>query len=98
MGTVEQLGANFQSCLNPILENRFTHVIHMETAYGLYDPKVLVDYLSLKYLEKRAWSQGYLSELRRLEAEGMVEIIEQERTFDSFFHEGYTVTIWRSVS
>ena len=70
----------------------------METAYELYDPRVLVDFLSMKYLEKRDWSRGYFSELRRLEAEGRVEIIEQERTFGSFFHEGYTVTVWRPIS
>ena len=98
MGTVEQLGGNFRPCLNLILENRFAYVIHMETAYELYDPKILVDFLSMKYLEKRDWSQGYFSELHRLEAEGRVEIIEQERTFGSFFHEGYTVTVWRPIS
>lgn len=95
MGTVEQLGKNFKPCLDVILASRFKYVVHMETAYELYDPRNLVDYLSIKYLEKRDWAQGYFSELQRLERDGSVEIVEQARTFGSFFHEGYTVTIWR---
>lgn len=95
VGTVEQLGTNYQRFLNLVRDSGFGIVVHIETTYELYDPMNLVDYLSMRYLEKRNWSRGYFAELAALEREGALEILEQGRTFGSFFHEGYTLTVWR---
>ena len=44
---------------------------------------------------ERDWSRGYFAKLEGLQKSGEIEILEQGRTFGSFYHEGYTMTVWR---
>jgi hypothetical protein len=95
VGTIEQLGTNYAPVLNQILKSGFGVVVHIETTYELYNPENIVDFLSIKYLEKGNWARGYFAQLDTLQKSGEIEILEQGRTFGSFYHEGYTVTVWR---
>jgi len=96
VGTMEQIGAQFFPFLNALLNSKFKIIIHLETNYELYDKTDLFDYFPVKYIEKRNWLTGYFSELRKLEGEGKIEILHQKKTFGSFFHDGYTITIWEN--
>ena len=96
VGTMEQIGAQFFPFLNALLKSKFKTIIHIETNYELYDKTDLFDYFPVKYIEKRNWLIGYFSELKKLEGEGKIDIIHQRKTFGSFFHDGYTITIWEN--
>jgi transketolase len=95
IGAMEQLGKNFESFLQFLLEKKPSICINIETIYELYDQRVLFDYVAAKYLERRGYLQGYLSRLRQLEVEGKIEIIKIQRTFGSLYHDGYSYIVWK---
>ena len=97
VGTLEQLGSNFKPFINYLLENKPNICIHLETLYELYDENNLLDYLARKYLEKRNYLTGFLPYLQQLQAKRKIEILEIRRTFGSFYHEGYTYTVWKPI-
>jgi len=97
MGALEQLGDKYSPFLSFLLESNVGTVVHFETAYELYHPENLWDFLAVQYIEKRNWLRGYFKELENLEAEGRIKIVHQGKTFGSFFHDGYTVTVWEKV-
>jgi hypothetical protein len=98
IGTMEQLGKNYQPILDFILASNFRRIVHIETNYELYDENNFLDFLSMKYIVKRNWLRGYFSALRDLEKVGRVRIIQERKTFGSFFHDGYTITVWENLS
>jgi hypothetical protein len=68
----------------------------MEPLVELYDEQRLVDYLAIKFHRKRGYLEGFLTSLRKLQAEGRIEILEQRRFyFGSIYHEGYSYVAWR---
>lgn len=95
IGTMEQLGSNYEPFLQLLLEKRISICINIETIYELYDQTSLFDYVAAKYLERRGYLQGYFARLRQLEAEGRIEIIETRRTFGGLYHDGYSYIVWR---
>lgn len=97
VGTMEQLGQNYQPILDFILDSNFTRVVHIETNYELYDEKFFFDYLAMRYIVKRNWLRGYFSALRDLEKLGRIRIIQERKSFGSFFHDGYTITVWENL-
>jgi hypothetical protein len=98
VGTMEQLGQNYQPILEFILDSNFKRVVHIETNYELNDENNILDYLAMKYIVKRNWLRGYFSTLRDLEKAGRIRIIQERKTFGSFFHDGYTITVWENLS
>jgi hypothetical protein len=98
IGTLEQSGENFHAFLDFVLASPFKTVVHLETNYELYDKSCLFDYLAVRYIEKRNWLKGYFAELRILEQKGKIRIIDERKTFGSFFHDGYTYTVWEKVN
>ena len=96
IGALEQLGMNYQAILDWCLSARQTEVVcHMETNFELYDTSSLFGFLPMKYIEKRNWLRGYFRELNERSKLGTVQILEQTKTFGSFFHDGYAVTVWK---
>mgnify|MGYP001314491039 CR=1 FL=1 len=56
----------------------------------------LLDYLSIKYSEKRNYLKGFLSYLQNLNEKNKISIIKSERTYvGSIFIDGYSVIIWK---
>ena len=98
IGTMEQIGHNYQPFLDFILASNFKRIVHIETNYEIYDETNLLDFLAKKYIEKRNWLRGYFSTLRELEESGKIKIHEEKRTFGSFFHDGYTITVWENLN
>jgi len=97
IGAMEQIGTDFDPFLDFVLAHGFSVCIHVETIYELYDKDVLFDALPACYLTQRNWLRGYLSRLQELEQDGRIEILSSRRTFGSFFHDGYTFTVWRPI-
>lgn len=97
IGTLEQLGENFEPFINYLLENKPKVCIHIETLYEIYDKDNLLDYLAIKYLERRNYLRGFLPYLKNLEIKKKIKILEVRRTFGSFYHEGYTYIVWKPI-
>ena len=92
--TLEQLGKNFNPFLNFILDSNFKRCVNIETNFEMYDDSNVLDFLAKRYIEKRNWLRGYSPALRELESRGVISIIDERKTIGSFFHDGYTITIW----
>jgi SAM-dependent methyltransferase len=98
MAALEQVGSGYGKFLEFLLQKRPSLVVNLEPLYELYDPTNLVDYLAMRYHKTRGYLDGYLSCLRKLEAEKRIEIIHTHRPcFGSLFHEGYSLVVWRPL-
>lgn len=96
VASLEQVGEGFRPFLDYLQDNRPSLCVHIEPVGELLDPERLLDYLSLRYFEKRGYLSGFLQELRRREALGQVEILKAQRTnVGSLYIEGYSAVVWR---
>ena len=56
----------------------------------------LLDYLSIKYSEKRNYLKGYHEYLKELERKKVIKIIEEKKSyFGSFYINGYSIVVWK---
>ena len=93
VASLEQLGKDFKPFLSFIMKEKPDIVIHIEPFQDLLDPTNLLDYLSLEYMKKRNYIDGYVKYLK--ESDG-AEIITFERSFiGSLFLDGYSVLVWQ---
>jgi hypothetical protein len=95
-GTVEQLAGKFESFLQYLLSQPLKMCVHIEPTFELYDESSFVDYLALKFLSKRGYTQGYLTRLRELAVIDEIELVKVKRLyFGSLYQEGYMYMVWR---
>ena len=60
-----------------------------------YDTADLVDYLGLRYHQRRSYLNGFLDMLRKLEAEGKITIDKVHRhSFGGTYVETYSYVAW----
>lgn len=95
IGAMEQLGNDYKEFLNFILHKKPSVIINIETIYELYNSNSIFDYVSKRYLEKRNWLRGYYSDLLDLKEKGQIEILDVQRPFGSFYHDGYSFIVWK---
>ena len=96
VAALEQTGSNYKKFVSYLLKNKPDLCVHVEPVAELLDETSLIDNLSVKYFRKRNYLNGYLDYLRKLEKEGVLEILEAKRTYiGSFFIEGYSLIVWR---
>ncbi|MBU0456486.1 MAG: class I SAM-dependent methyltransferase [Gammaproteobacteria bacterium] len=96
LNSMEQLGGDFQPFLDFILEKRPALVINSEPFIELYDESNLLDYLAIRYHQKRNYLNGYLGALKTLEKSNKIEILKIQRILcGNIFHEGYSLVIWK---
>lgn len=96
VAALEQVGENFKSFVDFIIEKNPRLVINMEPIDELLDSEKLVDYLSIKYFRKRNYLNGYLPYLEKLESEGRIEILRKQRiNYGSLYVEGHSLIVWR---
>lgn len=99
VGTMEQLGCNFEPFLQYLLSNPVSLCLHLETIRELYDDRYLSDYLAIKFNSKRGYLNGFLPRLQELEREGRVEILRAQRVFfGSLYHDCYSLIVWRKTN
>lgn len=93
---LEQLGPRHDAFVDHLLASGPAVCLHIEPLCELYDSDSLFDEVALRYHRHRNYLCGFVPRLRELEREGRIEILELRRTgFGSFFHEGYSVVVWR---
>lgn len=97
VGTLEQMGTNFGPFLEYVLKGRPNICVNVEVLSETLDQDNLFDYVAARYIEKRGYLNGYLKQLRNLESEGQIEILQVQRTFGSLFHNGYEFVVWRPL-
>ena len=98
LNSLEQLGDNYESFLQFILSKTPKLCIHAEPIIELYNSEHILDYVAIKYHQKRGYLNNYLSRLKALESAGKIRIIKTRRIpFGSLFHEGYSLVIWKPI-
>jgi hypothetical protein len=94
--TLEQLGKSYQPLLQRLLDSKPAICVHAEPVKELYEQDNLMDYLAIKYHEIRNYLDGWLTELRELESNNKIKILEQKRIqFGNKFHEAYNLIVWK---
>ena len=98
VASLEQVGKRYEKFVEYLLKNKPSIVVHIEPIPELLDPTKLLDYLSIKYMEKRKYLSGYLEYLKDLEYIGKIEIIEAKRSgIGSMFIDGYSIIVWKPL-
>ena len=98
VAALEQTGTRYERFLKYLLKQKPKIVIHIEPIPELLDPTNLLDYLSIKYMEKRRYLSGYLTTLQLLEKQGKIKILEARRSgIGSFLIDGYSVIVWKPL-
>lgn len=95
IGSMEQLGWEFQRFLDYLLAQRPAIVVHLEPVHERYDRTTLLDDLAARYAERRGYLQGYLPALERLALTGQIELLHVQRHLGSLMHDGWGSMIWR---
>ena len=90
--SLEQVGENYKDFINYIIDKKPDLCINFEPLAEVLDKNSLIDNLSILYFEKR----NYLTYLKELETQGIIEIIKEQRLYGgSYFIEGYPIVIWK---
>lgn len=98
VAALEQVGTRYERFLGYLLRNKPSIVVHIEPIPELLDPTNLLDYLSIKYMEKRKYLTGYLNTLKLLEKQGKIKILEARRSgIGSQFIDGYSIICWKPL-
>ena len=95
---LEQLGDNTDSLINYWIVNKASIIVNVEPMSEPLNDDELLQYLSIKYFEKRAYLKGYINKLKALERDGTIVIHDIVRTgIGSMFIEGYSIISWSPV-
>lgn len=98
IGSIEQLASRIEPFIKYLLKQKVSLCIHVEPLIELYDENILLDYLALKFLNKRGYTSNFLSYLKKLESDKIIEILKVKRLFfGNYLMEGYNYIIWRPI-
>jgi hypothetical protein len=67
VASLEQIGKNFKKYVNFLRKKKPKLVINIEPINELMDKTLILDYLCVKYCQKRNYLEGYFSYLKILE-------------------------------
>ena len=99
IASLEQTGTDYRAFISYLIQKKPSLVVNVEPIGELLDAGNLLDYLSLRYFEKRRYLHGYLDYLRELQGQGVIEILDSRRSFvGSFFIDGYSLVVWKPAS
>lgn len=98
VASLEQIGKEYKKIVDFLIDKKIKVCVHMEPIGEILDDDKLIDYLSIKYFEKRNYLKGYLTYLETLESQGKIEIINKQRIYSgSYFVEGHSLIVWRPI-
>jgi hypothetical protein len=93
--SLEQIGENYKDFVDYLIAKKPEVCIHFEPSSELLNKNSLVDKLSIMYFNKRKYLNGYLTYLKDLEEQGIIEVFSQRLYGGSYFIEGYPLIIWK---
>jgi hypothetical protein len=92
----EQLGEMWRPFLNYLVSQRPKLVLQIEPVEELYMLESIYDINAYYYHKKRNYLTQYLTKLRQLQNEGIVDLILEKRLgFGCEQHEAYSLLLWR---
>ncbi len=95
--SMEQLGSNWKPFLDYLIAQKPQICIHIEPIEELYDDSAR-EQERLSYHRRRGYLSGYLTELRSLERDGLVKLLEVRKSeFGGKDHDAYSVVVWRPL-
>jgi len=95
VAALEQTGTRFERFISYLIRNKPKVVVNIEPIPELLDPTNLLDYLSIKYMHKRKYLNGFLDVLKGLEKQGKIKIHEARRSgVGSLYIDGYSIIVW----
>ena len=95
---LEQLGSGTDNLIDYWMVNKASIIVNIEPMSEPLDDNELLQYLSIKYFEKRGYLKNYINKLKILEREGKVVIHDIVRTgIGSLFIEGYSIISWSPI-
>ena len=95
---LEQLGENTGAIIDYWIKNKPSIVVNVEPMAEPLDEGDLLQFLSIKYFEKRKYLKDYITKLRSLEKSGIIKIHDQRKTgFGSLYIEGYSIICWSPI-
>lgn len=94
---MEQIGMSHEKLLSFILKSKPDIVVNYEPITEFYDDGDLLDYLALRYSNKRNYLSYYYTALKNLQRENKIKIIEAFRPYiGGVIHEA-SLVIWKPV-
>ena len=94
--SLEQTGSNYKNFINYLIKNKPSLCLHIEPTSETLDENNLLDFLSIKYFNKRNYLNGFINHLKELETQNLLEILDVKRSFiGSYFIDGYSIIVWR---
>jgi len=98
VASLEQTGSDFKEFIEFIAAQKPGVVIHVEPMWEPLDEGNLLDYLSIKYFEKRKYLNGLQNYVEAIEKDGRATIVNKQRTgIGSFFIDGYSILVWKPI-
>jgi len=99
VGSLEQMGRDFDKYLNFLLDKPFSRCVHVNSILEKYDTKNnMADYLNYKFEVERNYCNGFFTRLNDLEKEGIIKIITMHRVeCGGMFGDGYSITVWEKI-
>jgi len=95
-GALEQLGHNYGIFLDFLIKKSPALCLNVEPLRELYHEENLLDYLAMRYQDKRHYLTGYLDSLKRLETEGKIKILKMQRmSLGNANYDGWSFVVWR---
>ena len=93
--SLEQLGDQTDAIIDYWINQKPKIIVNIEPMAEPLDENELLEFLSIKYFEKRKYLKDYVVKLRKLEESGVIKIHEIRKTgFGSLFIEGYSLIVW----
>jgi hypothetical protein len=98
VASLEQIGNNFKKYIIFLRKNKPELVINIEPINELMNQDLILDYLSVKYSQKRNYLDGYLSYLKALEKKKIIRFLEIKKShFGSLYINGYSILVWKFI-
>lgn len=95
---LEQIGDKNLEFIKFLCDKKPSLCLHLEPITELLDESDELQKLSIDYIKKRNYLSGFYDNLKMLEAQNKIEIIDAKRTkIGSFFLEGYSLVAWRPI-
>jgi hypothetical protein len=98
VASLEQIGKNFKKYVNFLRKKKPKLVINIEPINELMDKTLILDYLCVKYCQKRNYLEGYFSYLKILEKKKIIKFIELKKShFGSLYINGYSILVYKFI-
>jgi len=98
VASLEQIGGKFKKFIKFLEKTKPNIVVNVEPINEILNKKKILDYLSIKYAEKRNYLKGYYTYLKKLQKDKKIKIIEVKKSpFGNLFMNNFSIICWKFV-